>query len=109
MHKPEVTGFFDEATYTISYVVADPETKHCAIVDSLLDYDQASGRTTTTSADRLINFVRQNGLTCEWIIDTHVHADHLTAAPFIRKQLGGKTAIGDKISRCPARLRRDFQ
>lgn len=97
MHKPEVTGFFDEATYTISYVVADPETKHCAIVDSLLDYDQASGRTTTTSADRLINFVRQNGLICEWIIDTHVHADHLTAAPYIREQLGGKTAIGDKI------------
>ena len=97
MHKPEVTGFFDEATYTISYVVADPETKHCAIVDSLLDYDQASGRTTTTSADKLINFVRQNGLTCEWIIDTHVHADHLTAAPYIREQLGGKTAIGDKI------------
>ena len=97
MHKPEVTGFFDEATYTISYVVTDPETKYCAIIDSLLDYDQASGRTTTTSADTLISFVRQNGLTCEWIIDTHVHADHLTAAPFIRKQLGGKTAIGDKI------------
>ena len=97
MYKPEVTGFFDEATYTISYVVADPETKRCAIVDSLLDYDQASGRTTTTSADKLINFVRQNGLTCEWIIDTHVHADHLTAAPYIREQLGGKTAIGDKI------------
>jgi glyoxylase-like metal-dependent hydrolase (beta-lactamase superfamily II) len=97
MHKPEVTGFFDEATYTISYVVADPETKHCAIIDSLLDYDQASGRTTTTSADKLIHFVRQNGLTCEWIIDTHVHADHLTAAPYIREQLGGKTAIGDKI------------
>ncbi|MCR9194804.1 MAG: MBL fold metallo-hydrolase [Hyphomonas sp.] len=97
MQKPEVTGFFDEATYTISYVVADPETKNCAIIDSLLDYDQASGRTTTTSADKLIQFVRQNGLTCEWIIDTHVHADHLTAAPYIREQLGGKTAIGDKI------------
>ena len=97
MYKPEVTGFFDEATYTISYVVADPETRHCAIIDSLLDYDQASGRTKTTSADKLIHFVRQNGLTCEWIIDTHVHADHLTAAPYIREQLGGKTAIGDKI------------
>ena len=97
MHKPVVTGFFDEATYTISYVVADPETKRCAIIDSLLDYDQASGRTTTTSADKLIHFVRQNALTCEWIIDTHVHADHLTAAPYVREQLGGKTAIGDKI------------
>lgn len=97
MQKPEVTGFFDDATNTISYVGADPDTKRCAIVDSLLDFDQASGRTTTTSADKLVSFVRQNGLTCEWIIDTHVHADHLTAAPYIREQLGGKTAIGDKI------------
>lgn len=97
MHHPEVTGFFDEATFTISYVVADPETKHCAVIDSLLDFDQASGRTKTTSADKLIAFVKDRGLTCEWIIDTHVHADHLTAAPYIREQLGGKTAIGDKI------------
>lgn len=97
MRNPDVTGFFDQATYTISYVVSDPETKHCAIIDSLLDYDQASGRTSTTSADKLISFVRDNGLTCEWIIDTHVHADHLTAAPYIRAQLGGKTAIGNKI------------
>lgn len=97
MQHPEVTGFFDEATFTISYVVTDPETKRCAIIDSLLDYDQASGRTKTTSADQLVAFVRQNDLTCEWIIDTHVHADHLTAAPYIREQLGGKTAIGDKI------------
>ena len=98
MQHPEVTGFFDEATYTISYVIADPATKSCAIIDSLLDYDQASGRTSTSSADALIAFVRERGLTCEWIIDTHVHADHLTAAPYIREQLGGKTAIGDNIS-----------
>ncbi|HAW54519.1 MULTISPECIES: MBL fold metallo-hydrolase [unclassified Hyphomonas] len=97
MHYPEVTGFFDEATFTISYVVTDPETKKCAVIDSLLDFDQASGRTKTTSADRLIAFVKDQGLTCEWIIDTHVHADHLTAAPYIRDQLGGKTAIGNKI------------
>lgn len=97
MTLPDVTGFFDEATNTISYVVADPDTKRCAVIDSLLDFDQASGRTTTVSADRLIDFVRGNGLTCEWIIDTHVHADHLTAAPYIREKLGGKTAIGDKI------------
>ncbi|WOR14426.1 MBL fold metallo-hydrolase [Hyphomonas sp. FCG-A18] len=97
MHKPDVTGFFDQATYTISYVVSDPETKQCAIIDSLLDFDQASGRTTTESADKLIAFVREQGLTCEWIIDTHVHADHLTAAPYIREQIGGKTAIGDQI------------
>ena len=97
MHYPEVTGFFDEATFTISYVVTDPETKKCAVIGSLLDFDQASGRTKTTSADRLIAFVKDQGLTCEWIIDTHVHADHLTAAPYIRDQLGGKTAIGNKI------------
>ncbi|MDX1293999.1 MAG: MBL fold metallo-hydrolase [Hyphomonas sp.] len=97
MQHPEVTGFFDEATNTISYVVVDPETRKCAIIDSLLDFDQASGRTSTHSADRLIKFVRDHGLTCEWIIDTHVHADHLTAAPHIREQIGGKMAIGDQI------------
>ena len=98
MQKPDVTGFFDEATYTISYVVADPETRRCAVIDSLLDYDAASGRTHTESADKLIAFVRDQGLTCDWIIDTHVHADHLTAAPYVRSQLGGKTAIGENIS-----------
>ncbi|MFK8028785.1 MAG: MBL fold metallo-hydrolase [Gammaproteobacteria bacterium] len=98
MNKPTVTGFFDEATNTISYVVVDDESRQCAIIDSLLDYDPAAGRTATDSADRLIDFVRKNDLTCEWIIDTHVHADHLTAAPYIRDKLGGKTAIGDQIS-----------
>jgi len=98
MQKPEVTGFFDPATYTISYVVADPETMKCAIVDSLLDYDNASGRTHTKSADELIAHVRAKGYECEWVIDTHVHADHLTAAPYIKSQIGGKTAIGDQIS-----------
>ncbi|MEL6956447.1 MAG: MBL fold metallo-hydrolase [Pseudomonadota bacterium] len=98
MSKPDVKGFFDPETYTISYVVTDPDTKKCAIVDSLLDYDSASGRTHTASADKLIAYVRENGLKCEWIIDTHVHADHLTAAPYIRSQIGGKTAIGDQIS-----------
>ncbi len=98
MQKPDVKGFFDEATYTISYVVTDPETGRCAVIDSLLDYDAASGRTHTDSADRLIAHVRERGLTCEWIIDTHVHADHLTAAPYIKAQLGGRTAIGEHIS-----------
>lgn len=97
MNKPEVTGFFDEATNTISYIVADPATKRCAIIDSLLDFDQASGRTSTASADKLIAAVKAQGLTCDWIIDTHVHADHLTAAPYIKEQLGGRTAIGDQI------------
>lgn len=97
MQHPDVTGFFDEATFTISYVVSDPETRCCAIIDSLLDYDQASGRTNTDSADKLIAFVRNKNLTCEWIIDTHVHADHLTAAPYIREQIGGKTGIGSGV------------
>ena len=98
MPKPNVTAFFDGPTNTISYVVADPETGKCAIIDSLLDYDAASGRTSTQSADKLIAQVRADALDVEWIIDTHVHADHLTAAPYIRDQLGGKTGIGENIS-----------
>jgi|TARA_R110002096_G_scaffold112543_16_gene245128 glyoxylase-like metal-dependent hydrolase (beta-lactamase superfamily II) len=98
MNKPVVTGFFDEATNTISYVVADPATNRCAVIDSLLDFDQASGRTKTESSDRLIAFVRQQQLECDWIIDTHVHADHLSAAPYVRQQLGGRTAIGEHVS-----------
>ncbi len=98
MSIPDVAGFFDLPTNTISYIVTDPETKRCAVIDSLLDFDQASGRTKTKSADKLLEHIQQNDLICEWIIDTHVHADHLTAAPYIREQLGGRTAIGDKIS-----------
>ncbi|MGV6801525.1 MAG: MBL fold metallo-hydrolase [bacterium] len=98
MTKPEVKAFFDEATNTISYVVSDPTTQQCAIIDSLLDYDCASGRMTTESADRLIAYVKEQRLKVEWIIDTHVHADHLTAAHYIKQQVGGKTAIGDQIS-----------
>lgn len=98
MQKPEVTGFFDEVTNTISYVVNDPETNKCAVVDSLLDYDAASGRTSTESADHMIAFIKDRGYEVEWIIDTHVHADHLTAAPYIKQHLGGKTGIGEHIS-----------
>ena len=94
MTKPEVKGFFDEATNTISYVVWDKATKQAAIVDSLLDFDQASGRTNTASADKMIAFVKEAGLT----VDTHVHADHLTAAPYIKSQLGGRTGIGEHIA-----------
>lgn len=96
--KPEVTGFFDEPTNTISYVITDPATKKCAVLDSLLDYDAASGRTSTKSAEEIVAFVKDNGLEVEWIIDTHVHADHLTAAPFIKQQLGGTTGIGEHIA-----------
>jgi len=98
MTKPEVTAFFDEPTNTISYVVVDPMSSACAIIDSLLDYDAASGRTSTESADKLIAFVKDKGLDVEWVIDTHVHADHLTAAPYVREKLGGKTGIGEHIS-----------
>ena len=98
MSRPTVQGFFDDATNTISYVVWDPATSKAAVIDALLDFDQASGRTKTDSADRLIAFVREKGLEVEWVIDTHVHADHLTAAPYVREQLGGRTGIGEHIA-----------
>lgn len=96
--KPEITAFFDEPTWTVSYVVTDPDTRRCAIVDSVLDFDPASGRTDTESADRIIDFVRAQGLEVEWILETHVHADHLSAAPYIQDALGGKLAIGAHIT-----------
>lgn len=96
--KPTVKGFFDEATNTVSYIVADPDTNECAIIDSLLDYDAASGRTKTDSADQLIDFINEHKLHVKWIIDTHVHADHLTAASYLKEQLGGQTGIGKHIS-----------
>lgn len=95
--RPDVTPFFDEATNTYSYVVADPATGRCAIVDSVLDYDPSAGRTDTRSADRIIAFVRERNFTVEWILETHVHADHLSAAPYLKEQLGGSLAIGENI------------
>ena len=95
--KPAVHAFFDEATNTVSYVVADETTKSCAIVDSVLDYDPASGRTRKDSADAIIAHIREHGLTVEWILETHVHADHLSAAPYLKQHLGGKLAIGSNI------------
>jgi glyoxylase-like metal-dependent hydrolase (beta-lactamase superfamily II) len=94
---PNVTGFFDDATNTISYVVQDPEGSACAIVDSVLDFDYASGRTDTKSADAIIDFVKANGLEVQWLLETHVHADHLSAAPYLQDALGGKIGIGDRI------------
>lgn len=94
---PQVTGFFDTATNTISYVVADPTTAVCAVIDSVLDFDYAAGRTHTTSADTIIAFIRTGGLRVEWLIETHVHADHLSAAPYLQRHLGGKIGIGDQI------------
>lgn len=95
--KPIVTAFFDEATFTVSYVAADPTTNRCAIIDSVLDYDPHAGRTSRKSAEAIVDFVRQDGLTVDWQLETHVHADHLSAAPFLKSKLGGKLAIGDEI------------
>lgn len=96
--RPDIAAFFDEATFTVSYVVSDPQSKSAAIIDSVLDYDPKSGRTSTASADRIIAHVRDAGLTVDWILETHAHADHLTAAPYLKKALGGKTAIGEHIA-----------
>lgn len=97
-HKPEVQGFFDPDTNTISYVVTDPQTKKCAIVDSVLNYEPNSAAITYESADAVIAYVEKNDLTVEWILETHVHADHLSAAPYLKEKLGGQMAIGEKIT-----------
>jgi len=92
-----IEGFFDAATWTVSYLVVDRDTKQCALIDSVLDYDPKSGRTDTASADRLISRVRELGAQVQWILETHVHADHLSAAPHLRRALGGRVAIGSHI------------
>ena len=96
--KPEVTAFFDEVTNTASYVVRDPQGTACAIIDSVLDFDQASGRTSTASADEIIAYVKKTGLKVEWVLETHVHADHMSAAPYLQQELGGKIGIGANIT-----------
>lgn len=95
--RPTVAGFFDEATYTISYVVHDSATAEAAIIDSVLDYDAASGRTSFASADQIIEYVTSNNLKVMWLIETHAHADHISAAPYLQEKLGGKLAIGSEI------------
>lgn len=97
VHRPSIKGFFDDATNTISYVVADEATKRCAIIDSVLDYEPHSATLSFQSADKIINYVRNRGYGVEWILETHVHADHLSAASYLKEHLGGKTAIGEKI------------
>jgi glyoxylase-like metal-dependent hydrolase (beta-lactamase superfamily II) len=96
--NPIVHGIFDAATWTVTYVVYENEGSACAIIDSVLDYDPKSGRTSTESADKVIAFVQKKKLTVQWILETHAHADHLTAAPYLKAQLGGQTAIGDHIT-----------
>ena len=95
--KPEVSPHFDEATNTITYIVKDPNSNHCAIIDSVMDIDYAAGRITYDAADALIAEIKDRGLTLDWIIETHVHADHLSAAPYIQQELGGKIGVGEKI------------
>lgn len=95
--NPTVKGFFDQDTWTVTYVVYEQPGSACAIIDSVLDYDPKSGRTSTKSADEVIAFVKANQLEVTWILETHAHADHLTAAPYLQAQLGGKVAIGENI------------
>ena len=97
MQRPIVTHFFDEPTNTFSYVVQDPDSSACAIIDSVLDFDYAAGRTDIRSANQIIAFVREKRLEVAWVLETHVHADHLSAAPYLHDQLGGKTGIGAHI------------
>jgi glyoxylase-like metal-dependent hydrolase (beta-lactamase superfamily II) len=96
--RPEVYGFFDEATFTVTYVARDPSSRKVAVIDSVLDFDYASGTTDTRSADAVIAFIRERGFEVEWLLETHVHADHLSAAPYIQRELGGRIAIGRNIT-----------
>jgi glyoxylase-like metal-dependent hydrolase (beta-lactamase superfamily II) len=101
MHPPvqaPVQAFFDEATNTLTYIVQEPEGRACAVIDSVLDFDYASGRTDTRSADAVIAYIRDHGLDLHWILETHVHADHLSAAPYIQERLGGRIGIGAEIT-----------
>jgi glyoxylase-like metal-dependent hydrolase (beta-lactamase superfamily II) len=107
--REQVTTFFHEDTFTATHVAADPQTKRAAIVDSVLDFDSASGRTSTEAADELIGFVRDNDLAVDWLIETHAHADHLSAAPFLQEKLGGKLAIGRDDHHRSGRVRQGLQ
>lgn len=95
---PRVKAFFDEGTFTVSYVVSEPEGGHAAIIDSVLDFDPKSARSSTRSADALIEYVRAQSLSVDWILETHLHADHMTAAPYLKQQLGGRSGIGARIT-----------
>jgi glyoxylase-like metal-dependent hydrolase (beta-lactamase superfamily II) len=95
--KPHIKGFFDPATFTVSYVVSDPATKQAGIIDSVLDYDPKSGRTSRASADQVLAYIEDQGLKVQWILETHAHADHLTAAPYLKQKLGAEIGIGEHI------------
>lgn len=99
MSKIQITPFFHEPTFTVTYVVTDRATSSCAIIDPVLDYDAASGQISHEFADKIVSYVDKNGLTLEWILETHAHADHLTAAPYVKEKLGGLIGVGDNIRR----------
>ncbi|WP_420548929.1 MBL fold metallo-hydrolase [Curvivirga sp.] len=96
--NPIVKAFFDEPTFTITYIAHNPDTKECAIIDSVLGFDPISGHTDKSPADLIINYIKENDLKTEWIMETHIHADHISAAPYLKEQLGGITTIGKEIS-----------
>jgi glyoxylase-like metal-dependent hydrolase (beta-lactamase superfamily II) len=106
--KPQVTAFFDEATFTVSYVVCGSGSDRAAIIDSVLDYDPKSGRTTTDSADRIVAYLQTHGLKAEWILETHVHADHLSAGAYLKSKLGGRLAIGDHVGAVQSAFKKIF-
>jgi glyoxylase-like metal-dependent hydrolase (beta-lactamase superfamily II) len=105
---PHIKAFFDSATWTISYVVFDEPNGSCAIIDPVFDYDPKSSRTSTHSADRIIEFIRQQQLSVDWILETHVHADHLSSADYLKNQLGGKTAVGNEVLIVQATFKKIF-
>jgi len=97
LRSPVIRSFFDEPTFTATHVVHDPATNKAAIIDSVMDFDQAAGRTSFEGAEQILDYVKAEGLTIEWLLETHAHADHLSAAPFLQEKLGGRLAIGEKI------------
>ncbi len=107
--KPVIKAFFDDETYTVTYVVSDPSGKTCAVIDPVLDFDQASGRTSTGSADRVLNYVHDSGLVVAWILETHAHADHLSAAAYLKSKTGGKTGTGRLITGVQATFKDIFK
>jgi glyoxylase-like metal-dependent hydrolase (beta-lactamase superfamily II) len=108
MTQPDVHAFHDEATFTVTYVVSDPATSKAAIIDPVHDFDAASGRISTSSADAVIDYVRERNLDIDWILETHVHADHLSGAPYLQEQLGGKVAIGAQVGTVQETFKRIF-
>lgn len=106
--RPDVAGFFDKATSTVTYVVTDPQTRHAAVIDAVLDYDPASGRISHESADRISAYVKEKGLTVEWVLDTHAHADHLTGTAVLRDRFGAKSGIGEHIADIQSYWRKVF-